>query len=185
MSSRLKPRAVWVRSLVPNEKKSATFGDPVGLQAGPGQLDHRADQVARVALCVGDPGDHAAHQLELALVGDQRDHHLDIGCPAPGRRRRRATRPASRRARGTGAPDARRASRASGSSPAAARRDAARASPRAGTRDGAGTRAAAGRAGARSRAAVDDPVRISSKSASCSGRSSRDRLGPLSRRRRP
>ena len=43
MSSREKPSAVWVRSLVPKEKKSAIARDPVGDEAGARQLDHRPD----------------------------------------------------------------------------------------------------------------------------------------------
>ena len=82
MSSREKPSAVWVRSLVPKEKKSASLGDVVGQEARARQLDHRADRVVgRVlhALLVGDALDQLAHQLELALVVDERDHDLEVG----------------------------------------------------------------------------------------------------------
>ena len=82
-SSREKPSAVCVRSFVPNEKKSAHLGDPVGDEARARQLDHRADGAARCRSRRGprsshDAVDHLAHQLELLLVGDQRDHDLEL-----------------------------------------------------------------------------------------------------------
>src|SRR6266702_1718916 len=52
MSSREKPNAVWVRSLVPKEKNSATSAiSPATRAAGGGERDHDLDDgVAAVAL---------------------------------------------------------------------------------------------------------------------------------------
>ena len=49
-SSREKPSAVWVRSFVPKEKKSASLGDLVGPDAGPRQLDHRPAEILEPSL---------------------------------------------------------------------------------------------------------------------------------------
>ena len=81
-SSRENPSAVWVRSLVPNEKKSACARDQVGDEARPGQLDHRPHRVvlalAHVVL-VAHGHDQRPRDLELVLVGDERDHDLGMG----------------------------------------------------------------------------------------------------------
>ena len=72
MSSRLNPSAVCVRSLVPNEKKSASRAMSIGDQARPRQLDHRPDRrVLRRSVLVLATFDQLPHQLELALVGDE------------------------------------------------------------------------------------------------------------------
>ncbi len=42
MSSRLNPKVIWVRSLVPKEKNSQDGGHLVGQERGAGDLDHRA-----------------------------------------------------------------------------------------------------------------------------------------------
>ena len=55
--------------------------DLIGDQAGARQLDHRADRCVLDARLGGDPLDQLAHQRELALVGDQRHHHLDARSP--------------------------------------------------------------------------------------------------------
>jgi hypothetical protein len=55
--------------------------DEVGLEARPRQLDHRPDEEVGAALeaeARGDPDREVAHELELALVGDERDHDLDL-----------------------------------------------------------------------------------------------------------
>ena len=62
--------------------------EPVGDEARPRQLDHRADDVV-VALAqavpLADPHDHLAQLGQLGLVVDERDHDLQVR-----RRRRRA-----------------------------------------------------------------------------------------------
>ena len=44
-SSRENPNVIWVRSLVPNEKNSATSAISPAIERGAGRLDHRADEV--------------------------------------------------------------------------------------------------------------------------------------------
>ena len=81
MSSREKPRAVCVRSLVPKEKNSARAGDLAGREARARQLDHRAHLEVAVgleALLRGDAQDEVARDLELAGVRHERDHDLDL-----------------------------------------------------------------------------------------------------------
>ena len=55
-------------------------GDAVGDEARPRQLDHRADGEVELVgrLLAGHPLDQAAHQLELLLVGHERDHDLEL-----------------------------------------------------------------------------------------------------------
>src|SRR5512133_1377649 len=58
------------------------LGDPVGQEACTRQLDHRPDRVVGGvlhALLVGDALDVVAHEVELALVVDERDHDLEVG----------------------------------------------------------------------------------------------------------
>ena len=45
MSSRLKPKVICVRSLVPKRKNSASSAIWSAVSAARGHLDHRADQV--------------------------------------------------------------------------------------------------------------------------------------------
>ena len=47
-SSRENPNVIWVRSLVPNEKNSATSRDLAGDERGARRLHHRADEVVDV-----------------------------------------------------------------------------------------------------------------------------------------
>ena len=57
------------------------LGDPVGHEARARQLDHRADRVVLAhfePLLVADADDELAHDLELLLVVDERDHDLDV-----------------------------------------------------------------------------------------------------------
>ncbi len=83
MSSREKPNVICVRSLVPNEKNSATSGDLVGDERGARRLDHRADEVVDLhvrllrAPCSASSRVHASSSCELGLAHDQRDHDLD------------------------------------------------------------------------------------------------------------
>ena len=82
-SSRQNPNVICVRSLVPNEKNSATSAISVGDERGPRRLDHRADEVvaARPRLGehrVGFVAHPAVEQRELGLAHDQRDHDLDM-----------------------------------------------------------------------------------------------------------
>ena len=135
-SSREKPSAVWVRSLVPNEKKSACSA----IRSATKQA-RAARSSCRSAGASRSPRppprhlvDQLAHQLELLLVGDQRDHDLEQGgSRAPtASAARRSRGPASRRSRGGGRRAARRACRASGwSPPARARARACARAPRA------------------------------------------------------
>ena len=79
---------VWVRSLVPNEKKSAASRDGAGGQGGAGQLDHRADEVvedqrvllARPVSGVVDLGTDVAQLLDGP---DERHHDSGWGVAAP------------------------------------------------------------------------------------------------------
>ena len=65
---------------MPNEKKSACRGDPVGHEARARQLDHRPDRRPRpvAALLVDDAVHQPAHDLQLLLVGHERNHHLEL-----------------------------------------------------------------------------------------------------------
>jgi hypothetical protein len=52
-SSRLKPKVIWVRSLVPKEKNSASLA--IGRRSrGAGHLDHGADKVLHGQAALGD-----------------------------------------------------------------------------------------------------------------------------------
>jgi hypothetical protein len=78
MSSRLNPKPICVRSLVPNEKNSAVFGHLVGQQAGARNLDHRADQVwtsSRLPCDLGLDRSHmASGRFKFLDVAGDRDH---------------------------------------------------------------------------------------------------------------
>ena len=52
MSSRLKPKPICVRSLVPNEKNSAVLAIRSASSARAGNLDHRAVEVRRPSMPV-------------------------------------------------------------------------------------------------------------------------------------
>ncbi len=78
MSSREKPSAVCVRSLVPKLKKSACPA------ISPARAQARGSSIIVPIMCPvaprgGDLLDEVAHQRELAVVGDQRHHDLDLG----------------------------------------------------------------------------------------------------------
>ena len=96
MSSREKPSAVCVRSLVPNEKNSACCAiSPAAKQARGSSiivptLEPRGSNPSSAATRV----DEVAGQLQLAGVGDERDHDLD---DAARRRCGRATARAARK----------------------------------------------------------------------------------------
>ena len=77
MSSRLKPSAVWVRSLVPNEKKSASSAIRSACKHARGSSIIVPTDSRVVPSSARDALDQPARELELALVGDERDHHLD------------------------------------------------------------------------------------------------------------
>src|SRR5271155_1944249 len=83
-SSREKPNVVWVRSLVPKEKNSASLAISSDDEAGAGQLNHRAHEIVHVlSLFLEHFLRHATHNRSLVLHlfhrGDQRDHHLCVG----------------------------------------------------------------------------------------------------------
>ena len=83
MSSRLMPRAVWVRSLVPKLKNSASLGDLVGGEGAARDFDHRADLVVELDLLLGhhlggDAMDDFGLEVELLLETDERDHHFRL-----------------------------------------------------------------------------------------------------------
>src|SRR3954454_6373369 len=85
MSSRENPSAVCVRSLVPNEKKSACWAIASAMKHARGSsIIVPIETVARAPSGPAPPLrlehalDEPADQLELALVGDQRDHDLDL-----------------------------------------------------------------------------------------------------------
>ena len=84
-SSRENPKVIWVRSLVPNEKNSATSAISPAASAARGRLDHRADEVvdrstsSASASAVGrDLAHPVGEQRELGLGDDERDHDLDV-----------------------------------------------------------------------------------------------------------
>ncbi len=82
MSSREKPRAGLGQVVGPEREEVGMVGDAVCRHAGARQLDHRADlEVAPELQSLVVPGGHdqLAHELELALVVDERDHHLEPG----------------------------------------------------------------------------------------------------------
>ena len=84
-SSRENPNVIWVRSLVPNEKNSATSAISSADERGARRLDHRADQVVDASIAglgsepsVGDLAHPVVEQRELGLGDDERDHDLDV-----------------------------------------------------------------------------------------------------------
>ena len=72
---------------MPKEKKSACVSDPVGQRAGARELDHRAHGVVLAGgACPPLPAASStmsAHELELELIVDERDHDLDAGRRSP------------------------------------------------------------------------------------------------------
>ena len=71
---------------MPKEKNAASARQPVGDEARPRQLDHRADDVVLALaqpVALADPDDHRAQLGQLGLEVDERDHDLQL------RRRRR------------------------------------------------------------------------------------------------
>ena len=81
-SSRENPSAVWVRSFVPNEKKSATSAIRSATKHARGSsiIVPTARSIVAVVLRRDGLLDELAHELELLLVGDERDHDLDLRC---------------------------------------------------------------------------------------------------------
>ena len=81
MSSRLKPKVICVRSLVPKEKNSASSAIWSAVERGPRHLDHRADLVldlhAGLLHALLGHGDGPLLEDGQLLDGaDQRDHDL-------------------------------------------------------------------------------------------------------------
>ncbi len=79
-SSREKPKVVWVRSLVPKQKKSACWAIS-SATAGARQLEHRAHgNIELDAFLGGNLGDHALDDLAgldvLGRDGNERNHDL-------------------------------------------------------------------------------------------------------------
>ena len=64
-SSRENPSVVWVRSFVPNEKKSASAAISSGAERGTRELDHRPAQVLDRRLLGRDPLGELAQPREL------------------------------------------------------------------------------------------------------------------------
>ena len=83
------PKVVWVRSLVPKEKNSASGGQVAGADGRARQLDHGADLVVDHAALLGhdlsrDAVGQGAQEGHLLALGDQRMHDLrDRGTALP------------------------------------------------------------------------------------------------------
>ena len=79
-SSREKPSAVWVRSFVPNEKKSACSAIRSATKQARGSsiIVPTAARAPRLHGLGRHAVDEPAHQLELLLVGHERDHDLEV-----------------------------------------------------------------------------------------------------------
>ena len=177
-----------LRQVVRAEREEVgLLGDLVGADAGPRQLDHRADEVVELALRRGDRDGQLAQPAQLLAEADQRVHDLDERrgrrcAPGPRSPRGRSPAPASRRSRGTSGRAGSRASRASGS-PRGARgsgRACARRSPPPAR---AGTRAAAGRAAGSSPAGPPSPRRSPRSRPAGAGAAGRARSGAPPRSR--
>ena len=83
-SSRLSPSVIWVRSLVPKEKKSAASAISSARSAARGRLDHGSDLDVETGVVFGQHGGDLllhppAGEVELGQVDHQRDHDLDLG----------------------------------------------------------------------------------------------------------
>ena len=80
MSSREKPSAVCVRSLVPKEKKSASRAIRSAMKQARGSsiIVPTRKSARSSSPRSADRSTSVAHELELALVGDQRDHDLEL-----------------------------------------------------------------------------------------------------------
>ena len=81
MSSREKPKVVWVRSLVPKLKNSASSAILIGDQSGAGKFDHGSDEVFDAVLLLGenlfgDAADDVGLILHLLEGGGERNHDL-------------------------------------------------------------------------------------------------------------
>ena len=82
-SSRESPIVVWVRSLVPKEKKSAWWAMWPAIRHARGSRSSSRPSTgsrSRLRACLLGDVDHVLPQLaQLGLVGHQRDHDLDVG----------------------------------------------------------------------------------------------------------
>ena len=108
MSSREKPSAVCVRSLVPNEKKSACGGDVAGAKHARGSSiivpTRKPSPCAQPSSARRRASTSSRAARSSRLVGDERDHDLERRRAAGARvhrarRRGRSRAPASRRSR--------------------------------------------------------------------------------------
>ena len=68
------PKVVWVRSLVPKLKNSASCGDLIGDQSGARQLDHGSDQVVDAVASFSAKTSSATRRTIVGLVR----HLLDV-----------------------------------------------------------------------------------------------------------